>query len=197
MDAVLRNVGSRLRAARSARGLTLAELGEATGISASTLSRLESGGRKPTLELLLPIARELGVALEELVGAPNTGDPRVQLRPVRRFGQVIVPLSRGGGGIQAFKHLIPAGPPGPERPELRAHDGFEWLYVLSGRLRFVLDDQEHVLEAGEVVEFDTRRRHWFGRADDRAVEFLSLFGRQGERLHVRGPGQAPPRPAVE
>jgi len=189
MDEVLQNVGPRIRMVRTGRDLTLAELSSATGISASTLSRLESGQRKPTLELLLPIARELGVALEELVGAPQTGDPRVQLRPLRAHGQTIVPLSRSGGGIQAFKHLIAADSPRTS-PEPRVHEGVEWVYVLTGRLRLVLEGKEHVLEAGEAAEFDTRRPHWFGRADERAVEFLSLFGKQGERIHVRSSDRA-------
>ena len=55
--AVLENVGPRLKALRLERGATLGALSRATGISTSTLSRLESGQRKPTLELLLPLAR--------------------------------------------------------------------------------------------------------------------------------------------
>lgn len=181
---ILEAVGPRLRAARLARRRTLAELSAATGISQSTLSRLESGQRKPTLELLLPLAREHGVPLDELVGAPATGDPRIHLRPIRRHGQMIVPLSRSASGPQAFKHVIAATAPRTQ-PELRTHEGYEWLYVLSGRLRLVLAEHDIVLAAGEVAEFDTRTPHWFGRADDRAVEFLSLFGPQGERMHVR------------
>jgi len=68
LDAVLDAVGSRLRALRHRRGVTLAELHEVTGISVSTLSRLESGSRRPTLELLLPLARVHGVPIDELVG---------------------------------------------------------------------------------------------------------------------------------
>ena len=56
-DAVLTSVGPRLRALRQQRGLTLVQLSEETGTSVSTLSRLESGQRRPTLELLLPLAR--------------------------------------------------------------------------------------------------------------------------------------------
>ncbi|HEY7882561.1 MAG TPA: helix-turn-helix transcriptional regulator, partial [Streptosporangiaceae bacterium] len=47
-DPVLDAVGPRLRSIRQRRGATLAELSETTGISVSTLSRLESGGRRPT-----------------------------------------------------------------------------------------------------------------------------------------------------
>src|ERR1044071_7450468 len=93
LDSVLTAVGPRLRALRQQRGTTLAGLSAATGISVSTLSRLESGGRRPTLELLLPLARAHGVPLDELVGAPPTGDPRVYARPIHRFGQTILPLS--------------------------------------------------------------------------------------------------------
>ena len=84
---VLDAVGARLRALRVERGATLAELAESTGISVSTLSRLESGQRKPTLELLLPLARAHHVALDELVDAPETGDPRVRIKPIKRHGR--------------------------------------------------------------------------------------------------------------
>jgi transcriptional regulator with XRE-family HTH domain len=186
---VISAVGPRLRALRQERGVTLAGLAETTGISVSTLSRLESGGRRATLELLLPLARAYQVPLDELVGAPPTGDPRVYARPITRFGQTILPLSRQAGGLQAFKHVIPAGPVG--QPDPRTHEGYEWLYVLSGRVRLVLGEHDLLLPAGEAAEFDTRVPHWFGSADGEPVEFLSIFGPQGERVHVRARSTRP------
>jgi transcriptional regulator with XRE-family HTH domain len=182
-DEVIAGVGPRLRALRQENGVTLAALSETTGISVSTLSRLESGQRRATLELLLPLAQAYRVPLDELVGAPPTGDPRVYARPIQRFGQTIVPLSRQAGGLQAFKHLVPAGP--VRQPDPKTHEGYEWLYVISGRLRLVLGEHDLVLPAGEAAEFDTRVPHWFGSAEGHAVEFLSIFGPQGERMHVR------------
>jgi transcriptional regulator with XRE-family HTH domain len=184
LDSVLTAVGPRLRALRHQRETTLANLSAATGISVSTLSRLESGQRRPTLELLLPLARAYGVQIDELVGAPPTGDPRVHLRPVTRNGRTIVPLTRRAGGVQAYKLIIPAARQ-PVIPEPQTHEGYEWIYVLSGRLRLVLGDQDLVLTPGEAAEFDTRVPHWFGSADTVPVEVLSLFGRQGERAHLR------------
>jgi transcriptional regulator with XRE-family HTH domain len=177
-------VGLRLRALRRQRDVTLAALSEATGISVSTLSRLESGDRRPTLELLLPLARAHGVTLDDLVGAPFTGDPRIHLRPVTRDGMTMIPLTRRAGGIQAYKLVVPAGS-GRREPEPQTHEGYEWVYVLNGRLRVVLGEHDLVLTPGEAAEFDTRIPHWFGAADAEAVEFLSLFGRQGERAHLR------------
>ncbi|MFD9124109.1 helix-turn-helix domain-containing protein [Kitasatospora sp. NPDC059571] len=180
--AVLASVGPRLRALRQQRGTTLAQLAESTGISVSTLSRLESGERKPNLELLLPLARAYQVPLDELVGAPPVGDPRVRLKPFRHAGSTIVPLTRHAGGPQAFKMVIDAS---RCTPDPRSHEGYEWLYVLSGRLRLVLAEHDTVLKSGEAAEFDTRLPHWFGSAGDGPVEILSLFGSQGERMHVR------------
>ncbi|WGW11567.1 helix-turn-helix transcriptional regulator [Saxibacter everestensis] len=184
-EQVLDAVGPRLKALRLQRRVTLADLSTTTGISVSTLSRLESGQRRPNLELLLPLARAHGVPLDELVGAPNTGDPRIHLRPISRHGQTILPLSRtGAGGLQAFKHLIsaetPQGEPTPQR-----HEGYEWVYVLRGKLRLILGEHDIILSSGEAAEFDTQTPHWFGRGGTEAVEFFSLFGPQGERVHVR------------
>ena len=181
----LATVGPRLRALRRERETTLAALSEATGISVSTLSRLESGSRRPTLELLLPLARAHGVSLDELVDAPPTGDPRVHLRPVTRHGMTMLPLTRRAGGIQAYKLVIPGATRDPAEPETQTHEGYEWLYVLNGRLRVILGEHDLVLAPGEAAEFYTRVPHWFGAAGPEPVEFLSLFGRQGERAHLR------------
>lgn len=177
-------VGPRLRALRQARQSTLAELAAETGISVSTLSRLESGARRPTLELLLPLARTYGVTLDELVDAPQTGDPRVHMRPVSAHGMTMVPLTRHAGGIQAYKLVLTAAGR-PQEPDPQTHEGYEWLYVLNGRLRLVLGSHDLVLGPGEAAEFDTRVPHWFSAADGKPVELLSLFGRQGERAHLR------------
>jgi transcriptional regulator with XRE-family HTH domain len=184
LDQALDAVGPRLRALRHGRETTLTDLSAATGISVSTLSRLESGARRPTLEQLLRLARAHGVTLDELVDAPPTGDPRIHLRPVNRHGMTMLPLTRRAGGIQAYKLVIPPRSHRTE-PDPQTHEGYEWLYVLNGRLRVVLGEHDLVLSPGEAAEFDTRVPHWFGSADNEPVEFLSLFGRQGERAHLR------------
>ncbi|NYT92244.1 helix-turn-helix domain-containing protein [Salinispora sp. H7-4] len=192
LNQALDAVGPRLRALRRQRGTTLTDLSAETGVSVSTLSRLESGTRRPTLELLLPLARAHGVTLDELVGAPPTGDPRIHLRPVTRHGMTVLPLTRRVSGIQAFKLIIPIS---KREPDLKTHDGYEWLYVLNGRLRLLLGEHDLVLAPGEAAEFDTRVPHWFGVAEDQPVEILSLFGQQGERAHLRARPKA--RPACE
>jgi transcriptional regulator with XRE-family HTH domain len=197
VDRTLEAVGPRLKRLRLRRDVTLAELAAETGISASTLSRLEAGLRRPTLEQLLPLARAHGVTLDELVDAPATGDPRINLRPVAGHGgSVILPLTRRPGGIQAYKFVLPAGDDDAE-PDLRTHEGHDWVYVLDGTLRLVLGEHDLILRPGEAAEFDTRTPHWFGATGSGPVEYLSLIGRQGERAHIRAaPKPAPAEPAA-
>ncbi|WP_159945626.1 MULTISPECIES: helix-turn-helix domain-containing protein [unclassified Nocardiopsis] len=185
IDRTLDAVGPRLKQLRQRRDITLTDLAEETGISVSTLSRLEAGLRRPTLEQLLPLARAHGVTLDELVDAPPTGDPRINMRPIpTRDGSTVVPLTRRPGGIQAYKFVLPAGRDDAE-PVLRTHEGYDWAFVLNGRLRLVLGEHDLILGPGEAAEFDTRTPHWFGATSSGPVEFLSLVGKQGERAHVR------------
>ena len=182
IERTLAGVGTRLRTLRTRRELTLAEVSRASGISVSTLSRLESGERRPTLELLLPLALLYDVPLDELVGAPEVGDPRVHIRRIPHRGGVMMPLSRGAGGIRVVKQILPPRP--NERIELKTHRGYEWLYVISGRLRLVLGERDFALGAGEAAEFDTRTPHWIGAVGDTPAELLHLSGPDGQRIHM-------------
>ncbi|MGW7194564.1 helix-turn-helix domain-containing protein [Streptomyces chryseus] len=178
---LLDSIGPRLRALRRDRGLTLETLAKDTGVSVSTLSRLESGLRRPTLDLLIPLARAHRVALDQLVTAPATGDPRIHLRPLsRERGNVLVPLTQYPGRVQVFKQVL-----AHREPSLVTHSGYEWLYVLAGELRLILGEREMTLRPGQVAEFDTSEPHWFGPAGTEAVEILHLFGPHGDQAVVR------------
>jgi transcriptional regulator with XRE-family HTH domain len=178
---VLAAVGPRLRRLRERRGVTLTALAAQTGISKSTLSRLESGQRRPSLELLLPLAEAHHLPLDELVGAPRIGDPRVRLRPRTRNGRLVYPLTHESSDLAVWKVVIP-----PERDrKLRTHAGYEWLYVLSGEMRLILGEHDITMRSGEVAEFDTRLPHLFGPTGDEPVEILSVHGSHGQRMHVR------------
>jgi transcriptional regulator with XRE-family HTH domain len=178
---VLAEVGPRLRRLRERRDLTLTAVAAKTGISKSTLSRLESGQRKPSLELLLPLTQAYHLPLDELVGTPQVGDPRVRVRPKTRNGRLVYPLTQQTSGLAVWKVVIP-----PERErKLRTHTGYEWLYVLSGEMRLILGEHDITMRAGEVAEFDTRLPHWFGPTGDEPVEILSVHGSHGQRMQVR------------
>lgn len=185
IDAVIDGVAQRLRDLRQRRGRTLAEIAATTGISVSTLSRLESGLRRPTLDLLIRLASAYGASLDDLVGAPQIADPRVHPRTLYRDGKAIIPLTRNNPDIIAFKMVLPPHAPSDPVPR-KVHAGYDWIYVLSGAVRLAIGDTETVLAAGETAEFDTRLPHGVVSAGADRAEIISLLSRQGERAHLPG-----------
>jgi transcriptional regulator with XRE-family HTH domain len=185
LHTVLRAAGPRLRILRKQRGVTLEQLAESTGISTSTLSRLESGQRRATLELLLLLSRAFHLPLDELVGAPATADPRIHPRPLDRNGTKWIPLSRNPGSLNVFKQILPVDRSSRERVEQRVHEGYEWLYVISGKLHLALGDELFTLSPGEAAEFDTRAPHGYANAGRSPVELLIIYGPQDEQVHLR------------
>jgi len=181
-DDVEERVRGHLRRLRRERGLTLAQVASAAGMDTSMLSRLESGTRRLTLAHLPSLARALGVSTDVLLAVPRPPDPRVRSAPQTLDGMTIWPLTHDStGGLRAFKVLLPSD---RREPIQRSHEGHEWLYVLSGRLRLVLADEEFRLMPGEAAEFSTWTPHWSGVVDE-PVELLTIFGPQGERVHHR------------
>ncbi len=178
----------RLRELRRERGLSLAEVAARSGMDRSTLSRLETGARRLAVHHLEPLAAALGVGVDELLAPGRRDDPRVRARPRTVDGMTVWPLTRStpSAGPRAFKLAIPAD---RTEPRPRTHEGHEWLYVLAGRIRLLLGDEEFLLGAGEAAEFSTWTPHWIG-AHGGSAEVLAIFGPHGERVHLRARGEA-------
>jgi transcriptional regulator with XRE-family HTH domain len=183
-DAVGERVRRRLRELRAERGLTLEAVASLASIDVSTLSRLESGKRRLALDHLPALAAALGVTADDLLAPRQRADPRVR-RPPRRFeGITMWPLTHHGaaGGLKPFRIRIDAERAEPPDP-LPVHDGHDWMYVLSGRMRLLLGEDDLLIDPGEAVEFSTWTPHWFGAAGG-PVEALAIFGPHGERVHL-------------
>ena len=177
-------VRRRLRDLRLQRGLTLEDVARSARIDVSTLSRLESGKRRLALDHLPRLAEALSVSTDELLRTPEAPDPRVRGTSHTHNDITYWPLTRAAaaGGLHAFKIRIAAKRRKPPS-ELPVHEGHDWTYVLSGRMRLVLGERDFVIEPGEAVEFSTWTPHWFGAADG-PVEAIMIFGAHGERLHL-------------
>lgn len=120
--------------------------------------------------------------LEALVAA-GASDPRVRRSSVQWNGLLVTPLAPPGAPIHSYRITYP---PSDRLPELRAHDGYEWLYVLGGRLRLRLGDQDITLIRGEAAEFDTRIPHAMSAAGGRPAQALSIFNADGVRMRTHG-----------
>lgn len=149
-------------------------------MSVSTLSRLESGKRQASLELLLPLTRQLGMSIDDLVRTA-TPDPRVRRTPRRRDGMTLIPLAPEGARVATYRVTYE---PRPALPPLRTHAGFEWLHVVSGRLRLRVGDRDLVLGRGESAQFDTSTPHAVSAAGGHPATIISIFDESGERTHT-------------
>jgi transcriptional regulator with XRE-family HTH domain len=183
-DSVDHRVRRRLRELRMQRGLTLEEVAGRSSIDVSTLSRLESGKRRLALDHLPRLAAALSVSTDDLLKAPEADDPRVKGGSHTRHHVTYWPLTRQGpsGGLHTYKIRVSARRRTPPA-ELPVHEGHEWMYILSGRLRLILGNRDFTIKTGEAVEFSTWTPHWFGVVDE-AVEAIALFGPHGERFHL-------------
>jgi transcriptional regulator with XRE-family HTH domain len=177
-------VRRRLRELRTTQGLTLREVAERANLDVSTLSRLEAGKRRLALDHVPGLAAALGVSADELLGPARVPDPRVRARPSRRDGLTMWPLSGQGpaGALHTYRIVIDAERNAPPDP-LPTHGGHDWMYVVSGRMRLLLGDDDHTIEPGEAVEFSTWTPHWFGAVDG-PVEVIAILGPDGERVHL-------------
>jgi transcriptional regulator with XRE-family HTH domain len=184
MDDIERRVAraaQRLRAVRAQQRMPLTVLGARTGISVSTLSRVETGHRRLTIELLMRIADGLRVPVDEMLREEPSG---AGTTPGSRRDPSMRALNPRSGDLRAFVQVV--APTDPDRvlpPSV--HDGYEWMYVLRGRVLLHLGDEVVDLAPGEVAEFDTRIPHKVRNPGPASAELLHLFGPQGERAHVR------------
>jgi transcriptional regulator with XRE-family HTH domain len=172
----------RLRSLRTSRGWSLDDLSARTHISASTLSRLESGRRRLAIDHLVALARALGTTVEELVAADEGGE--VVIRPTRdQNGDAMfwrLTHSRDSPDRTVVKMRIPAH---AEMPEPRVHRGRDWFYVLTGVVHLRLGDRDVFISAGHAASFDTMTPHAM-RGHEGPTEILSILDHHGERAHL-------------
>jgi transcriptional regulator with XRE-family HTH domain len=173
-------VRTRLRSLRTTLGLSLDELGARTNLSPSTISRVETGKRTISLDVLLPLAAGLQVGLDALLDVSTDDDVVIRPTPSRIGGRTTWLLNRPGGNQVAVKMRLE---PTRTRPRQRVHPGHDWLFVLTGRIRLSLGDRDITVESGEAAEFATMTPHAF-TAIGRPAELLMIFDRDGQHAHV-------------
>jgi transcriptional regulator with XRE-family HTH domain len=173
-------VRTRLRALRTTLGLSLDELAAQTNLSASTISRVETGKRSISLDVLVPLASALQVDLDVLLDADDDDDVVIRPTPNRLGARTTWMLSRPTANTIAIKmRLMPT----TDQVEQRVHPGHDWFFVIDGRVRLLLGEREILVEAGEAAEFGTMTPHAFVAVDGPA-EVIMIFDRDGHRSHV-------------
>ena len=173
-------VRTRLRSLRNTLGLSLDELAARTNLSPSTISRVETGKRTISLDILLPLAAALHVDLEALLDVRSDDDVVLRPTPNHSDKRTTWMLSRPTGSTIAVKMRLE---PGGNTAQQRVHPGHDWFFVLEGRVRLLLGEREITVETGEAAEFATMTPHAFAAIDGPA-ELIVIFDRDGQRAHV-------------
>ena len=170
----------RLRSLRRSLGLSLDDLAGRSHLSASTISRIETGKRTISLDVLVALARGLQVDLDELLDRHVDEDVVIRPDPSTRWGTTIWPLSRPTSATAAIKvRLEPTDRPA----EPQVHPGHDWMFVLSGRVRLTLGDREVEVVEGEAAEFSTMTPHSVDALDG-VAELIMVFDRDGQHAHL-------------
>lgn len=186
LDDIEHVVRTRLRSLRSSMGLSLDDLAARTHLSASTISRIETGKRTISLDVLLPLASALQIDLEALLDLGDDEDVVIRPRPSHSPDRTTWLLSRPTGSTIALKQRIE---PTSQTPDQRVHPGHDWFFVLEGRVRLALGDRDIVVEQGEAAQFSTMMPHAISAIDDPA-EVIMIFDRDGHRAHTHGDADA-------
>ncbi len=155
-------IGQKLRTLRQRRGLTLRDVAEAAGVSLSFLSALERDHIGSSMANLFNIAEALGISLPE-IGQTTESRPRPLVRPDEREryvspdgGHTVENLMARPGALEAVMTTIA---PGTDTLETYSHGGQEFVFLVSGRLTFWIDDEEYELEPGSALHFSSVRGH--------------------------------------
>jgi len=199
-------IGERLRAERQLRGLSLRELAERLGLSASLISQIETGRARPSVQTLYAVAGELDLSIDDLL-FPNgrgeaAGDERgtraeVDAGPVQRAttrkrirlasGVVWERLTTRSDPETEFLYVTyEVGGASSAEHEFQRHGGEEWGFVISGRLGVTIGFDDHELGPGDAIAFDSSAPHrLYNRGTEPVHAIWFVLGRNaGERqLH--------------
>lgn len=171
---------ARLRAWRTRLGWSLDELAARSNLSASTISRIETGKRTISLDVLVPLARAMGIGVDELVAPDDDHDVVIRPRPAMWGAAMVWPLTKPGASQVAVKMRLE---PTDRTPEPQVHAGHDWMFVIHGTVLLTLGERQVLVRAGEAAEFSTMTPHAVA-AHRRPAELIMVFDRDGERAHL-------------
>lgn len=164
--------------------MSLDELAERSHVSPSTISRVETGKRTISLDLLVALAGGLEVSIDALLEPSDDDDVVIRPTPQQRPGVTTWSLSRPTGSMVTVKQRIEPGEPAGEP---KVHPGYDWFFVLSGCVRLTLGERVILVREGEAAEFDCMVPHLF-QAEAGPTEIISIFDRDGQRAHLHTAG---------
>ncbi len=177
-------IGTEIRRLRKSLDLTVAELGVAAGISTGMLSKIENGGTSPSLATLDALAKALNVPISRLFAETEErrdcsyvkagSGVRIERRGTKA-GHLYDLLGHSlAGEIGVEPYLITLRKDAAPYTEFR-HAGVEFIYMLSGKVRYRHADRTYLLEPKDALFFDAAARHGPEELIETPMQYLSII----------------------
>ena len=177
-------IGAEVRRLRKSLDLTVTELGVAAGISSGMLSKIENGAISPSLATLGALAKALNVPISRLFAETDErrdcsfvkGGRGVRIeRRGTKAGHLYDLLGHSlAGEIGVEPYLITLKQDAVPYTNFR-HSGVEFLYMLSGKVRYRHADSSYVMEPGDALFFDAAARHGPEELIEGPMQYLSII----------------------
>lgn len=207
------SIGQKLKALRLRRSMGLLQLGQRTGLSPALLSKIENNKLVPTVPTLLRIALVFGVALDHFfqneqrqrvvsITRKDDSEKSVLAEPGSDNCYHLTRLDLGSGERKFQPYLAEYYPDKEARVKPHMHQGVEFIHILCGTLQLLVGADEHILQQGDSIYFDSNLRHAYRSMGEEKCLALTVLAqpernvteRRMERLEgihaVRKPGQS-------
>ena len=195
-------IGEQLRIRRHARGLSLRELADRMGVSASLISQIERGLANPSVSTLYAMVAELDVSLDELLfNEKRSSEPLASgAGPIQRATERHrIRLASGvlwerlttvsEPGVEFLYVMYEVGGASSPADQYQRHGGHEWGYVLSGSLEVTIGFRQYLLEPGDAVSLDSTTPHRLANVGDVPVHAIwFVLGRDANDTHPSAAG---------
>ncbi|MBT8765591.1 cupin domain-containing protein [Metapseudomonas boanensis] len=167
-------LGTRIRALRKRRGMTLSELAEQSNLTAGYISQLERNLAYPSIPALFNIARSLGVTIQWFFASEANTTEADKGYVVRRNSRMSLHYEDGiidellsPQPSRQLEILHSRFPPGAYSEESYSHEGEEAGYILSGEFELWVGDKHFLLQEGDSFSFSSQEPHRYGNPGDR------------------------------
>ena len=180
MTEQLQEIGRRLSALRNISEMSPEAFCEKTGVTAQELAAYEKGEKDFSFSFLYNAARVLGVDVIDLMSGDS---PRLSDWCFVRKGEGYAIDRRAA---YKYNHLaftfrnkkaepfMVTAEPKDKKPALHSHDGQEFNWLVSGRMRFYIANSEYIMEPGDSVYFNSSIPHAMEALDNKPVQFLAI-----------------------
>lgn len=184
MEDIEEHIAKRIKKFRINAGLSQTELAAKCNVSKSLISKIESNKASLHLDLLLDIANALNISLFELLSVGTVDkkkanvvreDERQRLVNAGGYGKTGYQYFRLASSEKSNAFIMICGSEAAKSPKFVVHDGHEFFFVISGKVKLQFKDEVYILKEGDTAAFDSRSEHRIVPEDCDTIQLVIIF----------------------